>query len=486
MYLEDIVSTDKHESFKMETKARLNRTDILGWLKTIAGFANAEGGTMFIGVEDETNKLIGFDKKEADNERIFLTNQINQYVYPYPPITIEFIPYKIRENELYIIKVEVNESEVKPVIVKFKGLYGIFMRREGYTNEADYEEMTKMFVAHRDSQFDTTDTGIEYNRASFSELLNYYSEHNEGKELSDKELKAVHFFNNRNMLKNGALLFMDTYDGDKTAVQCSVFSGITKGSDRLATAKKFQGNIIDTIEFVLTFVDQRMTHTYIKKARGRENLDAYPSRALFEGVVNAVAHRNYFLPGTQIQVDMFRDRLEISSPGNFYQGEPIEKTYNLSQYISTRRNPLITDILVKCNMMEARGTGFDKIIESYADVDAPHKPFIYSTSSHFTLVLPDLTYADGVDTGLLPIIDFISLERVSDYDRKILSYCNYGAQKPKEIASYIGISDSSYFREKILSPLVEKGYLLEEKENKRIKYKTNPDIVLSPDDISSI
>ena len=271
---------------------------------------------------------------------------------------------------------------------------------------------------------------------------------------------------------------MDTYDGDRTAVQCSVFSGITKGTNRIATAKKFQGNIIDTIEFVLTFVEQRMTHTYIKKDRGRENLDAYPSRALFEGIVNAVAHRNYFLLGTQIQVDMFRDRLEISSPGNFYQGEPIEKTYNLSQYISTRRNPLITDILVMCNMMEARGTEVNKIIESYADVDLPHKPFIYSTSSHFTLVLPDLTYADGVDTGLLPLIDFIPLERVSDYDRKILSYCNYGAKRPKEIASYIGISDSSYFREKILGSLVRKGYLIEEKDKNRIIYRTNPDIVL--------
>ncbi len=478
MYLEDIIKTDKYESFKMETKARLNRDDVVGWLKTIPGFANAKGGIMYIGVEDKTNKLIGFDKKEADNERIFLSNQINQHLYPYPPIDITFIPYDNNGKELCIIKVEVRESSVKPVLLKYKGMYGIFMRRGGYTNEADYEEMTNMFVSNRDTQFDTTDTGVEYDRSNFSKLFDYYSEHNEGKELSDKELKAVHFFNNKKMLKNGALLFMDTYEGERTAVQCSIFSGFTRGTDRIATAKKFQGNIIDTIEFILTFVDQRMNHTYIKKDRGRENLDAFPQRALFEGVVNAVAHRNYFLLGTQIQVDMFRDRLEISSPGNFYQGEPIEKTYNLSQYLSTRRNPLITDLLVMCNMMEARGTGFDKIIESYDGVDLPHKPFIYSSSSHFTLVLPDLTYEEGIDTGNIPIIDFISLERVSDYDKKILSYCHYGTQKPNDIASYIGISDSSYFRKTILGGLVEKGYLLEEKNNNRRKYRTNPDIVL--------
>ena len=51
-----------------------------------------------------------------------------------------------------------------------------------------------------------------------------------------------------------------------------------------------------------------------------KNIDAYPQRALFEGIVNAIAHRDYFLDGTQIQVDMFKDRLEISSPGRFLQG----------------------------------------------------------------------------------------------------------------------------------------------------------------------
>lgn len=478
MYLEDIVETEKYESLKMETKARLDRIDIVGWLKTISGFANAKGGTMYIGVEDKTNKLIGFDREEADNERIFFTNQINEHIYPYPPIEIDFVPYENNTREMCIIKVTVHESTVKPILLKYKGMYGIFMRRSGYTNEADYEEMRDMFVSNRDTQYDSTDTGIEYNRSSFSKLLSYYSEHNDGKELSDKELKAVHFFNNRNMLKAGALLFMDTYDGERTAVQCSIFSGLTRGTERILAARKFQGNIIDTIEFVLTFVDQRMSRTIIKKDRGRENLDAYPQRALFEGVVNAVALRNYYLLGTQIQIDMFKDRLEISSPGSFYQGEPIEKTYNLSQYLSTRRNPLITDILVMCNMMEARGTGFDKIIEAYSDVDIRHKPFIYSSSSHFSLVLPDLTYEDGIDTGIMPFIDFISLEKVSDYDRKILSYCHYGVWQPGEIAAYVGISDSSYFRKKIIGGLVEKGYLIEEKNKNRKKYRTNPDIVL--------
>ena len=78
MYLEEIIGKQVFEDLTHEFKARLDRTDIVGWLKTIAGFANNIGGELFIGVEDKTSKLIGFDRKGADNERNFFNNMVNQ------------------------------------------------------------------------------------------------------------------------------------------------------------------------------------------------------------------------------------------------------------------------------------------------------------------------------------------------------------------------------------------------------------------------
>ena len=69
MYLEEIVGRDILESAELECKARLNRNDVEGWLKSVAGFANAQGGHLYIGVEDKSNKLIGFTRAQADSER---------------------------------------------------------------------------------------------------------------------------------------------------------------------------------------------------------------------------------------------------------------------------------------------------------------------------------------------------------------------------------------------------------------------------------
>ena len=66
-------------------------------------------------------------------------------------------------------------------------------------------------------------------------------------------------------------------------------------------------------------IEADVSEHHIEKLNDSHRLiPAYPVRALFEGIINSVAHRDYTLPGS-IQIDMFRDRLEISSPGAFYR-----------------------------------------------------------------------------------------------------------------------------------------------------------------------
>lgn len=477
MYLEEIMEDIKLESDGFECKSMLNRNDVVGWLKSIAGFANASGGDFFIGVEDKTNKLIGFDRKSADNERNYFNNQVNEHLTPRPQMKISFIRYARKNRERFVIRVTVPESPVKPIILKYKNIPSIFMRRDGFTNGATYEEIIEMSVKSKNTQYDVLASDVKYDPAKISMLRTFYGEHNEGKELKEKALQSLGFYNEEGYLLNGAVLFLDDYNGKKTEVQCSVFSGFNKGSGRIVTINRFHGNITSTIHYIMDFVNQRMNHSMIKLDDVRKNIDAYPKRALFEGVINAVAHRDYFLDGTQIQVDMFKDRLEISSPGGFYRGEKFGKTYDLSGIISKRRNELITGVLVGCSVMEAAGTGFDKIAEEYAKADEVHRPYIYSSSDHFTLVLPDLTYAAGVEDDSVPELTFVPVPNGTELDGKVLSFCYYQAHKVSEIAEYLGVSDSTYLRKRILGNLEANGYLEKSKASRVMFYKTNPDAV---------
>ena len=351
------------------------------------------------------------------------------------------------------------------------------MRREGFTNGATYEEIIEMSVKSKNTQYDILPSEEKYDANKLSKLREFYREHTEGKELKEKALRSIGFMNEEGYLLNGAVLFLDDYNGKKTEVMCSVYSGFNKGSQRIVTVNKFNGNITDTIEYAMDFVKQRMNHTMIKQSEKRVTVDAFPTRALFEGVINAVAHRDYYLDGTQIQIELYRDRLEISSPGGFYRGDKFVKTYDLSGIISKRRNELIAGVLVACKVMEASGSGFEKIMEEYSQADESHKPYIYSSSDHFTLVLPDLTYENGVNDEGIEAITFVPVPNGSEHDEKIMSFCYHQAHKASEIAAFLGISDSSYFRSNILENLVNCGYLEKSKVSRASYYKTNHEMV---------
>lgn len=105
------------------------------------------------------------------------------------------------------------------------------------------------------------------------------------------------------------------------------------------------------------------------------------------------------------------------------------------------------------------------------------KPYVYSASDHFTLVLPDLTYVKGVESEDLAAIVFFPVQNGTEHDEKVLSFCYHKAHKASEIARILGITDSSYFRKQVLDNLVKNDYLIKSKVSRASFYKTNTDIV---------
>ena len=179
-------------------------------------------------------------------------------------MTISFIHYEIKEKERFIIRIQVNNSVIKPVILKYKNIPSIYMRRDGFTNGATYEEIIDMSIKSKNTQYDILTSDVKYDASDFTILRDFYAAHNDGKYLTEKALMSMGFYNKEGLLANGALLFSDNYQDKKTEIQCSLFSGFNKGSERIVTINRFNGNIISAINYIMEFVTQRMNHSMIK------------------------------------------------------------------------------------------------------------------------------------------------------------------------------------------------------------------------------
>lgn len=475
MYLTDIYSDYSVEDTNYECKARFDRENNLGWLKTVCGFANGQGGTLFLGVEDKTNKLIGFEQNKIDAEKQFFYNQIKEHFQTIPQIETTLLEYTIKNSIRYIIKIDIYESNIKPVILKYQQLPMIFIRRDGYTSTATTEEVITMSLNNKKVEYDSQPTDIKFNINDFNVLKSFYHE-NTGRELKEKELASISFFDDNNNLMRGSLLFKDDYKDDNSKIVCSVYKGLTRGDDTIIASNTFSGNLISCYNFAYTFIQQRMNHGFIKKATSRVDIDSFPQRSLFEALINALAHRDYFITGSAIYVDLFINRLVITSPGGYYSVGDLKKTTKLVEFISKRRNKLISDVFVLCKAMEAKGTGFEKIIDDYKDQDVYHKPYIYAKNNQFSIVLPDITYSDGVtlDDDSIFVIGESSFGK---YDLSILSFCYQKHQTVKSIVEYLNVSNSTFFRKQILGNLVNKNLLIEDNSTKTSNYITNQERV---------
>ena len=79
---------------------------------------------------------------------------------------------------------------------------------------------------------------------------------------------------------------------------------------------------------------------------------------------DALAHRDYTIDGSEVHIDIYDDRMEIYSPGGMPEGSFVQDRDPLT-IPSTRRNPILADVLNRLGYMERKGSGFEKILSGY-------------------------------------------------------------------------------------------------------------------------
>ena len=473
MKITDVLPGYIFETKKVEYKQRLSSPNPITWIKTVAAFANCDGGNLVVGVDDN-RELCGFAEDEIDSEIRKINNMINSKIEPNILFDYAYVPYKEENNKRYIIIIKIAKSKRLPVVVKEDRSNTIYVRDEGATILASPEQIRNLIISSEAITNDEVDTMEKFNPSDFTKLYETYEE-NTGERLTEKRLASINFFNSDRYLKKGSLLFKDSCSSSNTMVHCRLWDGLNKGSSIVLDNKEEKGNLLELLNFSLKFINSNTRTGFIKKSVGRDTIVSYPRRAITEAVVNALVHRNYMITGTQIDIDIFKNRLEITSPGSLLGGSFKDKETNLKAIPSKIRNQLICDVFAICRLMEKSGSGFEKIVDDYSNYDDRFKPFIECTNDYFTITLMDVLY-DGVN----PVDEKFSFVPISggnkDNDYKILLFCLDEYKSSAEIAKMIGIKRSSYFMNKYMKHLVDNEYLLpytNESNSASQKYITN-------------
>lgn len=147
-------------------------------------------------------------------------------------------------------------------------------------------------------------------------------------------------------------------------IEAAVYRGICRTSDDLVHAERIRGCADSQIEDAVKFVDRFMLKP-ARKPVGRLDYPQYDIRAIHEAIVNAVAHRDYSITGSKIRMFLYSDRIEISSPG----GLPNTITLESMVYRVFTRNQLLVNFLSRMKSsstggayIESRGEGIQTIL----------------------------------------------------------------------------------------------------------------------------
>ena len=446
------------EATEYDFKAVLETKKPKSWLKSVSAYANGIGGTLIFGVEDD-RRICGLENVQADAETI--SRLIKERITPLP----QFVLTPVMEENKHILVLSVAAGRTTPYYYKADGVREAYVRVGNETIAAPDHVVNELILKGTNRSFDALVTDTKKVDYSFTLLEAAYLERT-GLRFEPSDYVSFGLADKEGYLTNAGKLVADQYIVYNSRVFCTRWNGLEKGSifDDATDDKEFEGNLIYLLKSGCDFVRNNSKVRFAKEAHYRVDKPDYSDRAVTEVLVNALIHRDYIVLGSEIHIDMYDDRLEIQSPGGMFEGKPIQE-YDINAVSSVRRNPVIADLFHRLKYMERRGSGLKKIFsetEKLPGYTEELRPFFFSTSSDFRVVLKNVNYPSGSHNPQDNLQDNLQVSpqdnRQAALSSKIILYCKIPRSK-REIAQYCGYRDIGSFTSHYLKPLINSGYL---------------------------
>ncbi len=178
MLIEELIDGTNIESENVEFKGIIRegrspgcKDQAISWLKTIAAFANTDGGDLYIGVEDKSHKITALDHETADKVTLMLRCNVRERITPRIAFSVNAISVPGTKPVGYVLDVRVEKSAELPVTLHEGGLLGIYIRNFGRTELAAPEQIRELVLTSDNIPYERPFTDRTFDERDFSALI---------------------------------------------------------------------------------------------------------------------------------------------------------------------------------------------------------------------------------------------------------------------------------------------------------------------------
>ena len=333
-------------------KEMLECKKVKSWLKSVSAFANTDGGSLFYGVNDD-GVIVGLENPQADAD--FISEMIKARLDPVPEV--QLIPIEHEGHTL--LEVKVKAGTLTPYYYYQDGTRTAYMRIGNESVECNSQQLLSLVLKGTHMTWDSLPTQVDASKHSFIILANTFREQTH-QEWNDKYLESFGLVTPDGKLTNAGLLFVDNCTVFQSRIFCTRWTGLYK--DDAISSVEHRANLVLLLKYGMDFIKNYTMSGWVKMPNYRLNLPDYSDRAIFEGLVNHLIHRDYTVMGGEVHIDIYDDRVELVSPGAMLDGTQIQDR-DIYKVPSMRRNPVIADVFTQLDYMEKRGSGLRKMRE---------------------------------------------------------------------------------------------------------------------------
>lgn len=341
----------------------------------VLAFANTEGGTLYIGINDD-GSVEGVENPDAVMLQVM--NMIRDTIRPDITVAVD-CSTELMENK-HVVVLIIQRGVARPYYLANKGIRpaGVYVRQGASSVPASETAILQMI---KESSGDVYEEARSLNQnLTFKEAEGYFAKKH--LQFGDAQKRTLQLISADGTYSNLGMLLSDQCI---SIIKLAVFEGSKKTvfHDR----KELSGSLFKQLEDAYAYINQ---FNYTRSEfPGLERVDTrdYPPEAVREALLNAVIHREYGIGGPTL-ISIFDDRIEFVTIGGLVKDLSLA---DIKLGVSMLRNKNLANVFYRLHLIEAYGTGLLKIDECYADCAV--KPQLLATDNAFKLVLPNINFA---------------------------------------------------------------------------------------------